>query len=83
MGAGPLSCSAGKSFSSSYSHSSSAGGLKEPPDALLGHIRDGTTSANELAELLNVGKGTVSKWAAKLKAAGKITMKGRDYKAVD
>jgi CRP-like cAMP-binding protein len=53
------------------------------PDAMLGHIRDGTTSASELSELLNVQKGTVSKWAAKLKAAGKITMKGRDYMSVD
>jgi len=51
-------------------------------EALLGHIRDGTTSASELAELLNVQKGTVSKWATKLKAAGKIRMKGREYEAV-
>ena len=50
-------------------------------DALLSHITDGVTSATELAELLGVATGTVSKWAAKLMREGLITKVGRHYKA--
>ena len=50
-------------------------------DALLSHISDGVTSATELAELLGVATGTVSKWAAKLMREGFIKKNGRDYKA--
>ncbi|TLD68297.1 hypothetical protein FEM03_23560 [Phragmitibacter flavus] len=53
------------------------------PDALLGHIREGVVSASELAELLAVSAGTVSKWAKKLMDRGLIQKSGRDYKAID
>jgi DNA-binding transcriptional regulator YiaG len=52
-------------------------------DAMLAHIRDGIVSATDLAQTLNVSTSTVSKWAQKLKRAGLITKKGRDYEAVD
>ncbi len=50
-------------------------------DALLAHINEGVGSATELAELLGVQPGTVSKWARKLIDAGLITKDGRDYRA--
>jgi len=53
------------------------------PDALLGHIREGVGSATELAQLLGVEAGTVSKWAKKLMERGLVTKKGRDYAAKD
>lgn len=52
-------------------------------DALLAHIRDGIGSASELAEMLNVKCGTVSKWAKKLISAELVRKKGRDYEAVE
>ncbi len=52
-------------------------------DALLGHIREGVGSATELAELLGVQCGTVSKWARKLINAGLVRKKARDYEAVE
>lgn len=52
-------------------------------DALLAHIRDGVGSASELAILLNVETGTVSKWAKKLMDAGQIKKVSRMYHAVD
>lgn len=53
------------------------------PEALLGHIREGVGSATELAQLLGVEAGTVSKWAKKLMDRGLVTKKGRDYVAKD
>lgn len=52
-------------------------------DALLAHIRDGVGSASELAEMLNVQCGTISKWAKKLMNAGLVRKKGRDYEAIE
>jgi Mn-dependent DtxR family transcriptional regulator len=52
-------------------------------DALLGHIRDGVVNATELAEMLGVHAGTVSKWARKLMNAGLVRKKGREYEAVE
>ena len=49
------------------------------PDALLAHIRDGVSRATELAELLGVQAGTISKWAKKLQAAKQIEIKRREY----
>lgn len=51
-------------------------------EAMLLHIRDGVTSATDLAELLGIPKGTVSKWAKKLAEAGKITRTNGAYIAV-
>ena len=53
------------------------------PDAMLGHIRDGVGSASELAELLGVQKGTISKWAKKLQTEKLIETKNREYHALD
>lgn len=52
-------------------------------DALLAHIRDGVGSATELAELLGVKTGTVSKWAKKLITKGLVRKSGRDYEAIE
>ncbi len=52
-------------------------------DALLTHIKDGISSATELAEMMGVKAGTISKWAKKLMNAGLIRKKGREYVAVD
>lgn len=52
-------------------------------DALLAHIRDGVESASDLATLLGVTTGTVSKWAKKLTNGGFIRKKGRDYQIVE
>lgn len=51
-------------------------------DAMLTHIRDGIGKNSEIATLLNVEPGTVSKWAAKLMKAGQIKKNGRDYEAM-
>ncbi|OYW76082.1 MAG: hypothetical protein B7Z37_10410 [Verrucomicrobia bacterium 12-59-8] len=52
-------------------------------DALLAHIREGIVNATELAEMLGVQCGTVSKWARKLMNAGLVRKKGREYEAVE
>lgn len=52
-------------------------------DALLAHIREGVVNATELAEMLGVQCGTVSKWARKLMNAGLVRKKGREYEAVE
>jgi hypothetical protein len=52
------------------------------PDVLLAHIRDGISRNSELADMLNVEPGTVSKWATKLMKAGQIKKNGRDYEAI-
>lgn len=52
-------------------------------EALLAHIRDGIVNATELAEMLGVQAGTVSKWARKLMNAGLVRKKGREYEAVE
>ena len=52
-------------------------------DALLAHIRDGVVNATELADMLGVQAGTVSKWARKLMNAGLVRKKGREYEAVE
>jgi RecA-family ATPase len=49
------------------------------PDAMLEHIQDGMASATELAEELKVSKGTISKWAKRLIADGRIKKDRRDY----
>lgn len=51
-------------------------------DALLAHIRDGIVKNSELAILLNVEPGTVSRWATKLMKAGQVKKDGRDYAAI-
>ncbi len=56
--------------------------LHNGPEALLSHIREGVTSATELAEMLGVQAGTVSKWAKKLIEAGKISKVGREYRPI-
>ena len=48
-------------------------------DALLGHIRDGIGSATDLADMMGVKPGTISKWAKKLMEAGQVRKDGRDY----
>lgn len=53
------------------------------PDAMLGHIREGATKATELAELLGVVPGTISKWAKKLMTERRIVKEGREYRAVE
>lgn len=53
------------------------------PDAMFGHIQDGVGSATELADLLGVAVGTVSKWAKKLMAAGKVEKKGREFHPIE
>lgn len=53
------------------------------PDALLAHIQDGVGSASELAELLGIAKGTVSKWAKKLSAAHRIRKDGPNYISIE
>ena len=52
-------------------------------DALLCHIREGVVNATELADMLNVQCGTISKWARKLMNAGLVRKKGREYEAVE
>lgn len=52
------------------------------PDVMLENIKEGVNAAGELAELLGVQAGTVSKWAKKLELQGKITIKGRKYHAI-
>lgn len=54
--------------------------VHQGPEVLLGHIEDGVTRATELAELIGVKAGTISKWAGKLMDAGRIEKAGRDYK---
>ena len=51
-------------------------------DAMLQHIREGVTSATDLAELLGVATGTVSKLAKRLIEAGHIAKSGREYRVV-
>jgi hypothetical protein len=53
------------------------------PDAMLEHIQAGVNSATELADLMGVAKGTISKWATKLIAVGRIKKKGRDYEPIE
>lgn len=48
-------------------------------DALLTYIKEGVTSATELADMFGVQCGTISKWAKKLMTAGLIRKKGREY----
>jgi hypothetical protein len=52
-------------------------------EALLQHIREGVGQATELAELLGVAKGTISKWAKKLEKAGFITIERGTYHLAD
>ena len=49
------------------------------PDALAAFILSGVEECSECAELLDVPKGTVSKWAKKLQKAGTIRIEGRKY----
>ena len=49
------------------------------PDALCVHILEGVESATECADLLGVGKGTVSKWAKRLAGAGRIRIESGKY----
>lgn len=52
-------------------------------EALLAFIREGVVNATELAEMLGVQAGTISKWARKLMNAGLVRKKGREYEAVE
>ncbi len=52
-------------------------------EALLAHIREGIVNATELAEMLGVRCGTISKWAKKLIIAGLVRKKGREYEALE
>jgi hypothetical protein len=53
------------------------------PDALLEHIHAGVESATELADLMGVAKGTISKWAKKLETAKRITIKKGKYEPTE
>ncbi|MES2507058.1 MAG: AAA family ATPase [Verrucomicrobiota bacterium] len=55
----------------------------EDRDVLLDHIRNGVTRAGDLAELMEVACGTISRHAAKLERLGLITIRNREYHAVD
>lgn len=57
-------------------------GSNEPQDVMLEHIRDGVKRASELAEILSLHPGTISKWAAKMARDGLIVIRGRDYMPV-
>ena len=48
-------------------------------DALAALVLGGIEKPSELAEMLSVATGTVSKWAKKLEKAGRITIAGRKY----
>jgi len=48
-------------------------------DALAALVLGGIEKPSELAEMLGVATGTVSKWAKKLEKAGRITIAGRKY----
>jgi hypothetical protein len=50
------------------------------PDALAALVLSGVEECSECAELLDVPKGTVSKWAKKLHKAGTIRIEGRKYR---
>ncbi len=56
-------------------------GSNEPKDVMLQHIYDGIHRSTELAEILGVAQGTVSRWAAKLERLGLITIRNREYHA--
>jgi hypothetical protein len=49
-------------------------------DALVDLVRGGINRASDLAEELNVSKGTISKWARKAQARGLIRIENRTYK---
>jgi len=55
----------------------------EPHDVLLDHIRNGISRASELAEIMDVAQGTISKWAAKLQRLGHIIVHKREYLPAD
>ncbi|HAL70689.1 MAG TPA: hypothetical protein DCP71_02840 [Verrucomicrobiales bacterium] len=57
--------------------------LHEGTEAMLCHIRDGVNRAGDLAEMMGVHVGTVSKWARKLEAGGLITIRSRQYFPVE
>ncbi len=46
---------------------------------LIALVTDGLDSASDIAEILNVSKGTVSKWAKKAQKDGKLRICGRRY----
>jgi putative DNA primase/helicase len=49
------------------------------PEAVYALIAEGCTGAGEIAAELGVTAGTVSKWAGKLIASGRVRKAGRDY----
>jgi transposase len=55
-------------------------GLEPGSDAPAALILSGVEECSECAELLDVPKGTVSKWAKKLHKAGTIRIEGRKYR---
>lgn len=54
----------------------------ESTDIFLEHIRSGITQPRELAEVMEVTSGTISKWAARLAKAGQIVIQNREYRAM-
>jgi hypothetical protein len=57
-------------------------GSYETIDILLDNIRNGVSRASDLAELMGVSKGAISKWAAKLERLGRIRIQNREYISV-
>lgn len=55
----------------------------EERDVLLDHITNGVRSASDLAAMMDVHVGTVSRAAHRLEKAGLITIRNRQYFAVD
>jgi len=51
-------------------------------EALLVHIREGVGQATDLAELVGVSKGTVSKWAKQLADDERIVIERGTYRAI-
>ena len=48
-------------------------------EVLLGWVRDGLTSATDIAAEMGVSKGTISKMARKLADEGRLKITGREY----
>lgn len=48
-------------------------------EVLLGWVRDGLTSATDIADEMGLSKGTVSKMARKLADEGRLKITGREY----
>ena len=51
----------------------------ESEDKLLDHIRNGVTRASDLADVMSVSMASISRWAASLAKANRITIQNRQY----